>query len=196
MKLYEGTAPCPGCGRTGEQKARPSKDSLCSDCQNQLEIGRAICKERKLSRNYYFMDDLQLGSMTWYTIPVREVEQALTDLLCTFSQFDHKHVGYKDGVTASLLAGHIEASTARNTFILPDVTFHAAQRLCGVLKDVCQQLKDERNGYQKELDRQLEEQKDEIYNEGVAYGRNLLTQLNRGEISVNDFEKPVQYSKK
>ena len=47
-----------------------------------------------------------------------------------------------------------------------------------------------------ELDRQLEEQKDEIYNEGVAYGRTLLTQLNRGEISVNDFEKPVQFSKK
>ena len=190
--MYEGNAPCPGCGRTGEQVARKSKDSLCYDCQNQLEIGRAICKERDLARDYYRMDDLQTGILTWYTIPIHEVDTALRNLLQTFSQFDSRHVSSKGRYDESTLAGRIEATTARDHFILPCVTFNAVKALCNTLKDVCYQLKKERDNYQQELGKQLAEQKNAIYNEGVAYGRNLLTQLNRGEISVNDFEKPVR----
>lgn len=185
MKLYEGNAPCPGCGMTGKQKARPSKESLCHDCQNQLEIGRAICKERALDRNFYRMDDLRLGDMTWYTIPIREVDNALKDLLMKFSEFDRQHVDYKGTPTESQLAGKIDATTSRNTYVLPDVTFAAAQRLCESIKEVCRQLKKDRENYQKELDKQLAEQKNDIYNEGVAHGRDLLRQLNNGEITPN-----------
>ena len=192
MKLYEGTAPCPGCGRTGEEVARRSKDSLCHDCMNALEIGKAIVKERNLVRNYYLMDDLRIGLMTWYTIPIREIENALTDLLSTFSQFDSKHVATKDGFNGSILVGKLEAATARDRFILPNITFEAAKRLCESLREACLQLKNDRDNYKDELDKKLNEERNRIYNDGVAHGRNLLMQLNRGEISVNDFEKPVK----
>ena len=192
MKFYEGKAPCPGCGRTGKDVARTSKDSLCHDCKNALEIGKAIVKERNLDRNYYLMDDLRTAIMTWYTIPVREIDKALTDLLQTFSQFDSRHVVMKGGLRESMLAGRLDAITAHDSFILPDVTFEAAKRLCESIVDACQQLKSDRENYQKELDKKLNEERNRIYNDGVAYGRNLLKQLNRGEITVNDFEKPVK----
>lgn len=192
MKLYEGPVPCPGCGRTGKEKARKSKDSLCYDCQDMLGIGRAISKERSLARNYYRMDDLRLGDMTWYTIPIREVNDALKELLKKFSEFDRQYVGYKGTPTESQLAGRIGATTSRDTYILPDVTFAAAKQLCESIKEICWQLKKDREKYKEELDQKLNEERNLIYNEGVAHGRNLLMQLNSGEISVNDFEKPIK----
>ena len=191
MKYYEGNAPCPGCGRPGSEKARDSKDSLCYDCINMLEIGHAICKERDLARNWYKMDDLRLADMTWYTIPINEVAYALKNLLKTFSQFDEKYASYKGNYSEHLLAGRFEATTGRDTFVLPEVTFKAAQELCNSLKDACEQLNFDRNNYHSELNLELAKQKDEIYNEGVKCGRNLLLQLNSGEITIDEFSKRI-----
>ena len=190
-KFYEGNAPCPGCGRTGEEVPRKSKDSLCYDCAMALSIGRAIVKERNLDRNHYNMDDLRIGQMTWNTIPIRSVESALDDLLRTFSQFDQNRVSMKGGFSESRLAGRADAVTAHDSFVLPDITFDAAKKLCGALKDVCWELEDARNNYKKELDEQLRQQKNDIFNEGVAYGRNLLFQLNNGEITADEINKRI-----
>ena len=190
-KFYEGSAPCPGCGRTGEDVPRKSKDSLCYDCEMALSIGRAIVKERNLDRNHYNMDDLRIGQMTWYTISIRSVESALCDLLRTFSKFDQNRVSMKGGISESQLAGRADAFTARDSFVLPDITFNAAKKLCEVLKDVCHELNKARDNYQKELDEQLRQQKNDIFNDGVAHGRNLLFQLNNGEITADEINKRI-----
>ena len=49
------------------------------------------------------------------------------------------------------------------------------------------ELKTQRDNIPKEAAEAVRQERNRIYNEGVAYGRNLLTQLNRGEIGVNDF---------
>lgn len=187
MKYYEGSAPCPGCGRTGEQVARKAKDALCHDCQEQLRIGRAIAQERQLERNYYKMEDIIDAELTWYTIPVAEIDKKLRNLLWTFSVFDSRNASYIPS-NEGCLAGRIEATTARDRFVLPRVTLDAAKELCGALKDACWDLKEQRENYRKELDAQLADQKNEIFNQGVARGRNLLMQLNRGEVSLQDFQ--------
>lgn len=187
MKYYEGSAPCPGCGRTGEQVARKAKDALCHDCQEQLRIGRAIAQERQLERNYYKMEDIINAELTWYTIPIAEIDKKLRNLLWTFSVFDSRNASYIPS-NEGCLAGRIEATTARDRFVLPRVTLDAAKELCGALKDACWDLKEQRENYRKELDAQLADQKNEIFNQGVARGRNLLMQLNRGEVSLQDFQ--------
>lgn len=191
-KLYEGSYPCPGCGRTGEETPRVSKNSLCYDCAMELSIGRAIVKERNLNRNHYNMDDLRIGQMTWYTISISSVESALYELLNTFSQFDQNRVNMKEGITASQLAGRIEGITAHKSFILPDITFNAAKKLCETLKNVCWELKRDRDNYKKELNAKLNEERNQIYNEGVAHGRNLLFQLNNGEITAAEINKEIK----
>lgn len=185
MKYYEGPAPCPGCGRTGEQVARKAKDALCHDCEEQLRIGRAIAQERQLERNFYRLEDLMTAQMTWYTIPIREIEMKVCNILRTFSAFDVRHAGYTSN---QQLVGRFDAVTARHNIVLPVVTYEAAKDLCEALKDACWDLKEQRKNYQKELDAQLAEQKNEIFNQGVARGRNLLLQLNRGEITIQEFE--------
>lgn len=187
MKYYEGSAPCPGCGRTGEQVARKAKDALCHDCQEQLRIGRAIAQERQLERHYYKMDDLIVAEPTWYTIPIDEIDKKLRNLLRTFSVFDSRNASYASG-NERCLAGRLEATTARDAFVLPRVTLDAAKELCGALKDACWDLKEQRENYRKELDAQLADQKNEIFNQGVARGRNLLLQLNSGEITLQEFQ--------
>lgn len=186
-KWYTGPAPCPGCGRTGEQVARKAKDALCHDCEEQLRIGRAIAQERQLERNYYKMEDLIVAELTWYTIPVAEIDKKLRNLLRTFSVFDSRNASYIPS-NEGCLAGRLEATIARDAFVLPRVTLDAAKELCGALKDACWDLKEQRRNYQKELDAQLANEKNEIFNQGVAQGRNLLLQLNRGQISLQDFQ--------
>lgn len=189
-RFYEGKEPCPGCGRTGELVARKSKNSLCYDCENTLRIGQAIVKERNLDKNYYRMDDLRIGYLTWYEIPIQEVDSALRELLCAFSQFDRNNA-IDSPTTENVLTGGADAITSRDGFLLPTVTFEAAKRLCSVLKKVCLQLKNDRGNMRKELMEEVARAKNEIYNEGVLHGRNLLMQLNNGEVIPDDFVKPV-----
>ncbi|GAB3177561.1 hypothetical protein [Telluribacter humicola] len=40
MKMYRGTAPCPGCDRPGLEDARPTKNGLCFNCFTLLRLGR------------------------------------------------------------------------------------------------------------------------------------------------------------
>ena len=196
MKKYEGKEPCPGCGRTGEEVARDGKNVLCYDCAQSLLIGKALVKERNLDRKWYRLDDMIEAEMTWYTIPLNDISKAVCELLRTFSQFDVRNVSRRGSSMDCQLAGTPSAITSRDRFILPAVTFEAAKKLCGMLKDACWQLKREQDNYRRELDKQNDEymkaEKNRIYNEGVAYGRNLLTQLNNGEIGVNEFEKFVE----
>ena len=189
MKYYEGKAPCPGCGRTGEQNPRPSKDGLCYDCKNQLAIGRAISEERDLPRKHYRLEDLCIAEMTWYTIRVREFERAVVNLLQTFSEFDSKYAWYSHD---KVLVGRLEAVTGRHRIVLPERTFEAARQLCEVLREASSQLIKERDGYKAELYAEIAEQKNAIFNEGVKRGRELLFQLNRGEITLEEFNKDIK----
>lgn len=190
MKYYEGKAPCPGCGKTGEEKPRGSKDGLCYDCTHQLAIGRAISEERDLPRNYYRLEELCIGEMTWYTIRVPELEHAVIDLLQTFSQFDEKYAMYCHN---HVLAGRIDAAICRHRIVLPERTFEAAKKLCEVLREAASQLIKERDSFMAELYTKLAEQKSAIFNEGVKKGRNLLAQLNAGEITLDELYKEQEY---
>lgn len=189
--MYEGNEPCPGCGRSGTEVARNKKQSLCYDCQQKLRLGDSLAKERGLERNYYRMDDLTTANMTWYIVSINEIDRPLRNLFRTLSQFriDQANESY---ASSSYLGGGASAITAHDTFVLPKITFEAAKELCEAIKEVSWKLRREEREYKERLDKELAEQKNEIFNEGVEYGRNLLFQLNNGEISIGDFTKRIK----
>ena len=191
MKKYEGKEPCPGCGRTGEQVARDSRNGLCYDCQKKLRLGESLVKERGMERNYYKMDDLVAANMTWYVVSIREIDRALRRLFSTLSQFNLDQAIWLSGID-SYLGHQADAVTAHDTFIMPRVTFEAAQELCDAIKEVSQKLRKEECEYRKRLEKEVAEMKNDIYNDGVEHGRNLLFQLNNGEISLEDFSKRIK----
>lgn len=191
MKLYEGKEPCIGCGRSGEVAPRERKDALCKDCSEALWIGRGVVRDLNLDRSYYRLPEFQQYYMTWYVIPINTVDKALRKLLSTFCQFDKRNIS--GTITKkTILCGIADAVTSHDTFLLPTITGDAANELCQALRDVCWQLKREKDEYKKTLEKEVADQKNEIYNLGVEHGRNLLFQLNNGEISIDDFSKHVK----
>lgn len=189
--IYKGNIPCPGCGRTGVETPRLTKDGLCEDCKEKLQIGRFFCKEYGMKRKYYKMDELTTGYMTWYQIRNKEIDKCLRNLLRTFSQFDSRYAGgYERQET--MLAGTAGCGTSSDCFVLPKVTFEAARELCHAVENAVHKLNRERENYKKELDAKLNEERNRIYNDGVAHGRNLLFQLNNGEITASDINKEIK----
>ena len=189
--IYKGDKPCPGCGRPGTVVPRLSKDGLCYDCTEHLNIGRQLCEERNMERGRFHLDELTNGYMTWYQIRNTKIDGCLRDLLRTFSQFDSKYAG-EYCRQDTMLAGYASCGTSHDDFVLPKVTFEAAKKLCHAIEDAVGELNRERESYQKKLDKQLAEQKNDIYNEGVEHGRNLLMQLNNNEITPDDFVKRIE----
>ena len=196
--IYKGKEPCHGCGRSGEEAPRLSKNGLCHDCTEALNIGRSLIKERNLERRMYVLDDIMKSHLQWYSIPVSEVHAALKNLLKTFSMFDERNASNRSEIVQDdYLAGRADSGTSSDTIVIPVVTFDAAKRLTTVLEDICWKLEKERRDFKEEIAEQcrkeLHEEKNRIYNEGVRHGRNLLMQLNSGEITLSDFERPVEY---
>lgn len=189
-RFYDGKEPCPGCGRPGTDVPRQSKNGLCRECSEAVSLGRALIRERDLERNNYILDEFQDALLTWYAVPLGKVDTALRRLLSTFSKFDSRHAKGCHGLS-NVLTGKLDATTARDLFVLPTETYEAANELCSTLKDVCWELKEERDNMRKQLMVEVRDQKNTIYNEGVQHGRNLLMQLNSGEITPDDFVKPV-----
>lgn len=190
MNHYEGKQPCAGCGRTGEEVPRDKKDGLCRECAEAIKLGRMMIQERDLKRTYYRIDEFMSTHMTWYTIPVPEIDRAVRNLLRQFSQFDNNHVcgKHEKAKDYDTICGSLNAGTARDTFILPVAVYEAAKELCTTVLEAAKRLKQEKENYRKELDEELAAQKNEIYNEGVAHGRNILNQLNSGEITAKDID--------
>lgn len=190
MNYYEGKQPCAGCGRTGEEVPRGKKDGLCRECAEAVKLGRMIIQERDLKRTYYRLDEFMDTHMTWYTIPVPEIDRAVRNLLKQFSQFDTNHAcgKHEKAKDYDFICGRSDAITARDTFVLPVAVYEAAKELCTIVLEAADKLDEEKRNYRKELDAELAAQKNEIYNEGVAHGRNLLNQLNSGEITAKDID--------
>ena len=188
--MYKGKLPCIGCGKSGEEAPRKSKDCLCENCENSLKIGRAIIRERNLESKNYCLDEFKIGRIKWYTY-IENVENTLINLLNTFSQYkDKNHIwGFGEQLYSNKLVSNLGAS---HEVILPTETFDAAKELCKALKEVNDDLEKKRQTYKTVLDKELAEEKNKIYNDGVRYGRNLLVQLNNGEITPNEILKDVK----
>ena len=66
--MYKGKLPCIGCGKSGEEAHRQSKDCLCEDCANSLKIGRAIVKERNLESKTNKAKLNSIGDEYWWHV--------------------------------------------------------------------------------------------------------------------------------
>lgn len=76
MRAYRGAAPCVGCGTTGADRARKTKDSLCHVCKDTLQRGiKARKEEQELSDKHQGeivrlrlgSDNILNGQLEWET---------------------------------------------------------------------------------------------------------------------------------
>ena len=101
-----------------------------------------------------------------------------------FASFETREHGH--------LSTRSDAVTAFDNIVLPRVTFEAARAFVLTVMQLSADLEKEKDNNRKELQAELAQQKNDIYNEGVRRGRDLLFQLNSGEITPADFTKNIK----
>ncbi len=65
MRYYTGDLPCIGCGKTGREKGRLSKYSLCFDCKSILRLGFDVAEKRKLQKDLISDVDISLTGLRY-----------------------------------------------------------------------------------------------------------------------------------
>lgn len=183
--FYDGSAPCPGCGRPGSIVSRLTKDSLCRDCQRRLELGTLVEKDLTVSEFGLikeFVHAILPNRFTWNS----KIECAMVDF---FRAFNCPSVSYSSGMER-LLKINYDYNT--HHIVLPDFLVNAASALCQTFHEEGNKIEEQRRNLHSEAMQQLNDERNKIYNEGVAHGRKLLFQLNNNEISLKDFEADVK----
>lgn len=178
LRYYDGKEPCPGCGRPGTEKTRHKKEGLCYDCQDLLALGRQVRAEGVRETEY--------TTVTLRINACRNPEgyRAFHKFLTDIQNDAATPKGYVDLLP---MFGNNE-----RRYKIPSYLAKALKELFEALKGEFESTMHERNRIPSMVEEQLNRERNEIYNEGVAYGRNLLTQLNRGEIGLSDFEAVVK----
>ena len=52
-RIYTGDIPCPGCGKSGKESRRTSRDSICFRCMDDLRAYREILERTKNNKDTY-----------------------------------------------------------------------------------------------------------------------------------------------
>lgn len=177
MNYYTGDAKCAGCGKTGREVSRDYKDSLCSNCKRLLALGRAKDIELKveyanIKQHYHAYSSSRVNDF---------VHDMLTMLNNPTAPANTPYFSFKSTFGDNCQCYRIDVKLVE-----------PLKKFFHELDSYCNELKDAYNRMDKDAEQAVKEVKDRIYNEGVAKGRELLRQLNSGEITLDDFSKPVK----
>lgn len=189
--MYRGSSKCPGCGQTGENSPRESKDSLCLECKRIYKLGKNVENYYNLFRIRYTLPDHKQMVLTWYTIRIKAIDYALDELLRSVSVFDQEFCNRAGSWRDTLLTGRLDGLTSRETYSIPERCIEAAKNLCDIVRQVCEDLEEKENNYKKELEYRFKQKEDEIFKKGIKEGTNLLFSLNRGEITQEEINKRI-----
>lgn len=189
--MYKGSSKCPGCGKSGDERPRASKDSLCPWCQDFLKIGNNAATYYGLSRARWVFPDHKQMNLTWYTIRIKAIDYALDQLLRSVSVFDKEFCSRYADWRDNLLTGRIDPLISRVTYSIPERCIEAAKNLCDVVRQVSEDLEEKERNYEKDLENSFKQKEDEIFKKGIKEGTNLLFSLNRGDITQEEINKRI-----
>lgn len=189
--MYKGDTKCPGCGKTGKESPRANKDSLCYYCRDVLKLGNNVITYYGLSRGRYVVPDHKKMILTWYTIRIGAIDNALNSLLNSVSVFDNEFCSRYADWREEILTGRLDPLTSRVTYSIPERCIEAAKNLCDVVRQVSEDLEEKEKNYEKELEYSFKQKEDDIFKKGIKEGTNLLIRLNRGEITQDEINKRI-----
>ena len=194
MKMYKGKQKCAGCGRTGEEHPRYDKDGLCLECYEKLKLGREVSEQLQRKCSDIKFDELSNVHMTWYEVPF--IHHKLVDFIRSVVSFSTKFASvYGKPPCGDFLLGTPGCGTSYDSFAVPTDSVEPLKELCKTIQDKMLEVRAKEDNMRAELEKELDAERDRIYNEGVERGRDLLRQLNEGEIGVNDFKARQKYEK-
>jgi len=181
MIEYKGKEPCQGCGKTGIEMPRTDKNKLCKKCVDQLQIGRIA----EFEQNEQYI----LVFQHFYAYRPDVLNNIVHDVLRSVSNPNVKRAN-----------GHfnIKYATGNNGiyYRIPERFYEVIIKLMTELQTRYNELSEREKQIPIIVSAEIEKERNEIYNAGVAKGRDLLFQLNTGGITMDDFNEKLIYTKK
>lgn len=192
MAEYIGDKPCAGCNKPGSESPRSKKDLLCYKCYEALRMGKIIQQDYR--PEHYQHVSIQFNSLSVYDSYKEDNfgEQFHTQLSNLLKEMHRPGIANNN---ESLYLGNRERCSSVNTssFVVRKEYAERIEQLYLILIEQMAAYEKLRTATETELKRIQVEERNNIFNEGVAAGRQLLLQLNTGEISIKEFEAPIPY---
>ncbi len=185
-KAYSGKEVCQGCGKTGGESWRDSRNSLCDKCKEELRAARQLnrestCEYIKVKQHRYAFNSLSFDDNT--------LNKFVIDLLGSLhNPFAIPPNGFVEILPNS---GNLQCD-----FIIPTKTFDAVKDFVLKMNDFVRDIREKKEKIPYQAAKAVQAEKDRIYNEGIAKGRNLLVQLNTGNIIIEQFNAVYDYKEK
>lgn len=190
-RIYEGKHPCSGCGISGKEKRRMSKDDLCSDCKDLLKLGK-IKKEEVKNRGPQM--PLVAVSIPWHNLMGRvqlsignvmkgDNKHVITERLPYISDADSEFINSK-----TLLKPYREFI---ESISVPDNTRDRIGRLWvgddskDVIGEIPVNVARAFTLFMKELINVFHIE----YEQGRLEAMNFITELNSGSVSIDKFDE-------
>ena len=183
MGFYEGKEPCAGCGRTGIERARISKNQLCPECMRLLAKARLHEAEHKEYSRVF---------LTWYSFYNHKLNGLVNNFLDKISTPEASSVEHSKRIRL----GHVARCTSSNMNFVPTFVAEALEELMRGIQEEGILIARREDDLLRKAEAEAAANKQKYYEEGVRYGRQMLAQLNRGEITLQDFNAiPNKYLK-
>lgn len=182
--MYTGKEICQGCKKTAKESPKIDKNSLCSSCNEIYKQGKAeityksigYVSLRQFIHAYY-------DSVTW------DDKGYITDFMIEVIK------GFDNPSATSEKVSALKNAFGDNCIYgtIPKPLYEPLKKLCLDLEKVIAKYRKDIEEIPSKAAKEVQKEKDRIYNEGIKKGQDLLFALNRGDITMSDFEKNLTY---
>ncbi len=180
--MYEGKEVCQGCGKSGSESPRVSKNTLCDRCKEELRKAKSLNIEN--SCEYVYVAQ-HIFACNRFDFNDNSLNELIIELLLAFNNPYERGTGMES----------IKDAFGDNKIYvnIPKRILEPLKKFAHTMEQFNIQLRKEKDAIPEEASKAVQAEKDKIYNEGIMKGRDLLFQLNNNEISQNDFIAPQHY---
>jgi hypothetical protein len=175
--MYTGKEVCQGCNKPGSEVSRFEKNILCNSCRDFIRLGKAELTHKEVKyitvyQHYHAYRNSETNSFLHAILKVLD-----NPTVYGIGRVSIRESTGSNGKTYQINEKFLEP--LREFFRELDIKFTNVSEVVGKIPS--------------EVRLQVSVEKTRIYNEGVEKGRELLLQLNSGGITMNDFEKNLNY---
>ena len=181
--MYKGKEICQGCGKSGVEKQRWEKDSLCQECKNLLQLGQARDFDNKIE--YVGVTDWHNGYQNIGDVSLDKFANKILEALHNPTAEIKERINFPR-----------QQYLGQTYYKIPKNTAEPLKQFFLDLNEFARQVKDAKEKAINSANAHILSEKIKIFNEGVDAGKNLLIQLNNGTLTVSDFDKKLPYSAK
>jgi hypothetical protein len=184
-RIYTGDVPCAGCGKSGKENRRPSRDSICYQCMDDLKTYQKILERNKGNKDAYVNFSV-IDHKIWY-LSGDDYGDLIAALRQLFTALDTPNAD-RHSIDVPEIKHGTYYSSSFSIFRHYEYTYngmtHYGEGAFVIREDIALILDS--------LLSALENYSTTVYAEGKKDGGNLLKRLGKHEITPDEFAERIK----